>query len=439
MDKKFFQKQSRVGTRRRSRHARHSFRRALLGNFAKLYGLGFFFGLHLVIPIFVPLLQGHGLTMSEILQTQAIFALTVAALELPSGYLADIWGRKYALVVGSVVSAAGFILLQSATTFGDFVLFEVLMGVAVSLCSGADLALLYDTQTALGHRVGRLSKSSSASAFARLLGVSSLAECIAGLLATVLLFWSIEWLLFFQIVISLVPILIALSLVESPKQSTAPVAIAAEPVSPVAGPPAAGLRPLLRQPVLVWTALCIVAFGLVGLFSFWLHQKYWSLAGIDMRYFGCIWALFCLTRAIAAHYAEKLERKLGVHRLLALVCALPLIALVGMLVLPPWLGIVVSLLFPLGRGIGYVVMIDALNTRIAGSYRATLNSLISLVSRAIFIVTGPLLGLAVDWWGVKTALLLLLLCAAPVLVTVTWQLTRSINALLPETAVARGD
>ena len=86
-----------------------------------------------------------------------------------------------------------------------------------------------------------------------------------------------------------------------------------------------------------------------------------------------------------------------------------------------------------------MVMIDALNTRITGSYRATLNSLISLVSRAIFIVTGPLLGLAVDWWGVKTALLLLLLCAAPVLVTVTWQLTRSINASLPETAVARGD
>ena len=98
-------------------------RQALYRNFSKLYALGFFFGLHLVVPIFVPLLQGHGLSMSQIMQTQAIFSLTVAALELPSGYMADLWGRKQALIIGSLVSTCGFLVLQQATSFMDFIIF----------------------------------------------------------------------------------------------------------------------------------------------------------------------------------------------------------------------------------------------------------------------------------------------------------------------------
>ncbi len=54
----------------------------------------------LVVPVYVPLLQGQGLSMSQVLQTQALFALTIALCEVPSGYLADVWGRR-AMLVGS--------------------------------------------------------------------------------------------------------------------------------------------------------------------------------------------------------------------------------------------------------------------------------------------------------------------------------------------------
>lgn len=419
---------------------RNSRQRALYGNFIKLYCLAFFFGLHLVIPIFVPLLQGHGLTMSQILQTQAFFALTVAALELPSGYFADKWGRKRALLIGSAFSIGGFLVLQSAETFADFVLFEVLMGIAASLISGADLALLYDTQTALDQyfsqsgrqrNIGIRGKVSSAKTFARMLTVSSVAECIAGLMATALLFWSIELLLIFQILIAFGPMLIAYSLVETPRNK------------PLVKPTAVGgnsfrqIRPdalsvFTQRPLLVWTGLTIILFSLVGLLAFWLYQKYWALAGIDIRFFGCIWALYCLIRAIAAQFSERAELLLGSQRLLILVCSLPLISLAGMVFAPPVIGIAFSLLFPLARGLGYVVLIDALNSRIGGAYRATVNSLISLLSRLVFIVVGPMLGLAVDYWGAKTAAMILLLAAAPCLILVTYHLLVCIKADKPE-------
>ncbi len=443
-------------------------RQALYRNFSKLYALGFFFGLHLVVPIFVPLLQGHGLSMSQIMQTQAIFALTVAALELPSGYMADLWGRKQALIIGSLVSTCGFLVLQQATSFMDFIIFEVLMGIAVSLCSGADLALLYDTQIALDQHFAKEGRdrvkgaddstnikarkpASSAKTFARLLSISSVAEGLAGLLATALLFWSLEWLLVFQLLISIVPVLIACTLVEAPalsdvdskraivqanEQDKLPDSIQGNTQDNISDSMAGKKKLqstqvisvlLALKPLVLWIGATIIIFGLIGLYAFWLHQKYWELAGIDIRFFGCIWAAFCLVRAVAAHYSEAAEALLGYRRLLILACVLPLIALIAMAFAPLTIGIVVSLLMPLGRGLGYVVLIDALNSRIDGVYRATLNSLISLVSRAVFIVTGPLLGLAIDYHGTRMTAVLLLMIAAPCLILMTLGLLRSID------------
>ena len=111
--------------------------------------MGFCHSFMVVIPVFVPLLQGHGLSMSQVLQTQALFAMTVAVLEVPSGYFADLFGRKRALVFGSLLNGIGFLWLLSADSFYDFMLYEFFLGVGISLISGADLALLYDTETQL--------------------------------------------------------------------------------------------------------------------------------------------------------------------------------------------------------------------------------------------------------------------------------------------------
>ena len=77
--------------------------RSLQNNIRTIYLMGFFQGFMVVLPIFVPLLQGHGLSMSEVLQTQAVFALTIALCEVPSGYIADTWGRRGAIQALSLI------------------------------------------------------------------------------------------------------------------------------------------------------------------------------------------------------------------------------------------------------------------------------------------------------------------------------------------------
>ena len=94
--------------------------RSLRVNIIAIYLMGFFHSFMVVIPVFVPLAQGYGLSMTQVLQTQALFAMTVAVLEVPSGYIADVWGRKRAILVGSILNGVGFFSLVWADGFYDF-------------------------------------------------------------------------------------------------------------------------------------------------------------------------------------------------------------------------------------------------------------------------------------------------------------------------------
>lgn len=116
--------------------------RSLQNNIRTIYAMGFFHSFIVVVPVFVPLLQGYGLSMNQVLQTQALFALTIALCEVPSGYIADLSGRRPAILFGSALNALGFFSLLWADSFYDFLIYEALLGVGFSLISGADLALV---------------------------------------------------------------------------------------------------------------------------------------------------------------------------------------------------------------------------------------------------------------------------------------------------------
>lgn len=185
-------------------------------NIRTIYLLGFFHSFMVVVPVFVPLLQGYGLSMSQVMQTQALFALTIALFEVPSGYLADLWGRRNAILVGSALNALGFLSLLGADSFVDFLLYEFLLGLGFSLISGTDLALLYDTEVYLHEN--RLPGGAGASrSLSRLIAVEAGASGVAGITASLLLLWSLDALVLVQAFTGLAPLLLALMLVEVPR------------------------------------------------------------------------------------------------------------------------------------------------------------------------------------------------------------------------------
>ena len=190
--------------------------RSLHNNIRTIFLMGFFHSFMVVIPVFVPLLQGHGLSMSQVLQTQAMFALTIALCEVPSGYIADIWGRRQAIMIGSALNALGFFSLLWADTFLDFLLYELILGVGFSLISGADLALLYDTEVYLQEQ-GLPGGAGPGKSLSRLIAVEAAASGIAGIVASVLLLWSLDGVVLVQAFTGLMPLLLVFTLAEVPR------------------------------------------------------------------------------------------------------------------------------------------------------------------------------------------------------------------------------
>ncbi len=338
------------------------------------------------------------------------FALTVAVLEVPSGYFADIWGRKRAVVVGSLANGFGFLLLLSADSFVDFLIYEFLLGVGISLISGADLALLYDTETLLAER-GEGGGAGASRSLSRLISIEAGASGIAGIIASLILVWGdMTQLLLLQAVCGFVPLFLGLLLLETPRPQ-------------LELGHAANAREIMRlllfgKPVVLWTTLAIVVFGLLSVYSFWIYQKYWEISSVPVAWFGYIWAAFALTVSVSARYAGALEQRIGWHKLLWIAAALPFVGLLGMALASGWVGVLFGLAIQVTRGLSLTLFYEALNRRVPGDFRATVNSLVSLGVRGVFIVTGPLLGYVLDHQGMQLTLLALACVFAPLFLLV---------------------
>ena len=83
-----------------------------------------------------------------------------------------------------------------------------------------------------------------------------------------------------------------------------------------------------------------------------------------------------------------------------------------------WMGVIFGFAVQLSRGLSMSLFYEALNRRVPGDFRATVNSLVSLGVRAVFIATGPLLGYALDSIGVNSTLFLLVAIFTPLIAVV---------------------
>lgn len=111
------------------------------------YGLGFlfWFGNALPLALLILLLQSRGLSLLQVSLLFGINSLTVVLLEVPTGSLADIVGRKRVAIWAAMFSVATFVLFLFAFPFWLLLLGGLLMGVGRALDSGTLDAWFVDT------------------------------------------------------------------------------------------------------------------------------------------------------------------------------------------------------------------------------------------------------------------------------------------------------
>ncbi len=96
----------------------------------------------LAVPIMTPFYLSIGLNQEQIAMSQMAFTVVAMTLNLPLGWVADRFSRKWANVVGDLLVAASLLLYSTAQSFWFVVLCESLCGIGCALTQGVDSTLL---------------------------------------------------------------------------------------------------------------------------------------------------------------------------------------------------------------------------------------------------------------------------------------------------------
>lgn len=360
-------------------------------NLFLLYGFSFFQVFLVSIPVIVPFWKELGLTLKEIFALQGIFGMTLLICDIPAGYLADLFGRKKALVVGSVISALGFQILWLGSNFYHFVVYEIILGIGLSLQSGCDMAILYQSLENLKLAGGK------AKYLGRRVLAMQVGEGIASLLGGGLALISLKMPMIANAITPWFGVIFAACLYESHSKKLAKESHIENFKM---------IRKALfgHSKLLTFLIIAYVFYSFATYCAVWTLQPYWEHLGLPFWAYGVLWSINCFLIGFVGQWAHKVEKWLGSAWSVAIIAVTPIIGYLGMGTFGGWLGLSFMAFFPLCRGLNMVLFQDAVNSRVPQEIRATTNSIGSLGMRVLFVIFGPLLGQLIDFKGPAFAL-----------------------------------
>ncbi len=362
-------------------------------NVWKLYGFRFFNSL---IPAYVIerlYWEERGMTIQLVIYTEIFYAITIMLLELPTGIVADKWGRKPMIVLTAAMGCLEFLILLHATEFWHFALVVALAAVGSSAASGAETALLYDSLAVRGH------EQQFEKVAGRMQGFDLTATMLAALagswLAHQLDYAFNYWLSLFSMSLCL---LLACLLIEPRVKRT----LASEDEEPV--PIRQFVRDALWQlrghPGLLLVVLSAMVTGAAINFidEFW--QIYLDRIGVPVLYFGLFSAAIYVLQLPGSLLAYRLRNVFRYRTLLLAILTALTLGFSYVAVVPGMSSMAAIFLICLFAGMIGPLAAGYLHHRIDASMRATLGSFQSFGTNAAMMGIGLGFGYVTSQWDI---------------------------------------
>ncbi|MFN8506078.1 MAG: hypothetical protein U0547_00770 [Dehalococcoidia bacterium] len=321
---------------------------------------------------------------------------------MPTGAVADHWGRSRSLALGAVALGISILLFAYTTNFAILLASFMLWSVAATLMSGADMALLFDTLKAGGREAEYERRSGRGHALAW--AGAGVATFAGGPIAAAT---SLRTVIFTGIATCAALAAVSLMLREVPHAPTAPA-------TPAAGPTPGYWRSIFHAIQTAWRARDVRAVILMtgaataGAHAIgYLVQPYLLDRGLEV---GVLFSLLQVP-TIAAGVAGSLiaSRFVGGRAAAMAMLLVPLLAAAayGVLAVAPGLTayaailvlfLLSTILLPVASG--YV------NRRTASERRATVLSMQGMVTSLTMAALAPGFGATTDHRGLPTAFVL---------------------------------
>ena len=352
--------------------------------------------LMLFMPIIWLFYKENGLSIKDLFIIQSIYSITIAIIEIPSGYVADVLGRKNSILIGTFFGTLGMVVYSTSYGFEGFLIAALCLGIGQSFISGSDTALMYDSLLELNRTKDFIKLEG------RTISMGNFAEALAGFIGAYFLTQSsYRTPFYYQIGIAFIGFLIALTLIEPATQK----------MDNGKSKPWKNIKKIIQYSFVENTTLrlCILYSSVMGTATLtiaWFSQPLLDYLTIDGKYNGIIFGVLNLGVATTAYFAHHIENKIKTKTILIgvliLICGSYFILYQQLAI---W-SLGVLLFFYLVRGIVTPILRDYQNRFTPSEMRATVMSIRSFIIRTLFAIVSPSIGYVADVYNLQQAILL---------------------------------
>ena len=364
-------------------------------NIRKMYFYRILFGMMFSAPTIVLFWQKHGMSLTDVMVLQSLFATATVIFELPSGYLADIIGRRKTLVFSALACLIAITVYSQGQHFYHFLVAEVCFALGLAMLSGADAAMVYDTLQSLG-REQEFQETYGKLIFINLVAIGA-SSVVGGLIGAV----NFRWTFYATIPFFLTASIIAFTLEEPPrKKLLAESGYFFELVA------------ILKHCFFENKRLCLMMLfsGLMlGLnnAALWFYQPYFKLNHMPVAWFGAAFASYQIVAALCSRYAHAMENRLGSkNSLIILVICIG----TGYFLMANFVflfSFVFAFFHQFARGFSRIVLTDYVNKLTESDRRATVLSVQHLLMLLFYAILIPIAGKIADHTDILIALQIL--------------------------------
>lgn len=354
----------------------------------RFYVFQFLSGFHFFSAVLVPFFTVWGGTSLVVAQgLQSWFMLCVFLLEVPTGVVADMIGRRMSLVVGSLTIAVAALVYGSVPNIAVFVVGELLFATGIAFMSGADNALLYDSLAQAGKQKIAVQTFGRSKSY-HLAGIA-IAAIFGGIIAKL---FGINAPMLATSVPALLAAAVAFTIPEP--EDTGSIVEQRSFVKTLLD----GLGPLKASSVVRRWAVNGAIVATSAYFVIWLYQPLLAKIGVPLEYYGFAHAALVVCEMTIAANFDFLVKVSGSLRnyLNATMYALGLSMLLAALA-PNLLTFCLFLIFAGGFGLTRLELMNAeINKLLDSKTRATALSTMSMIQRLTNSAMNPVVGYLTD-------------------------------------------
>ncbi|PID30957.1 hypothetical protein CR973_00855 [Candidatus Saccharibacteria bacterium] len=356
----------------------HNIRKIYLSNF--LTGLVFWYAIKQLFMIDIGLgATGIGIEIAFL----AVFALL---FDIPSGMLADRWGRKNLLITAAIALGIASGIYGMSGSLAIFLLGTVFYGIYFVSASGTYQALTYDTLYDLG-KTELYSKIAGRSHGLFLIGVS-VGNIVSGVIASSFSYRAA----FFVTIVSCILNVIVIATIREPKHHRNE--ISEKFLSHVR----TVLKAITRQTALAGMLVIVAMIAALDVYFIDFGQLYMEHYGAGVAVIGVLWAVYALALAFGSFVAHYFAGRLW----LAVALTSVPVFVIYLVDHPATIAVIFV------QAVGMKALFNRIETRIQNAtpsrVRATVLSVISALGRMVAIPVGIWLGMMISDGGIRAGL-----------------------------------